>query len=280
MTAAGMPATVILETKAGVEVTPHMARKLLEAVVARMKDVVAQGGGCTELTAACLAEANSWGIEDIPELEKCLLAVDKSEPSLHSYHLYQELGNHIASSTPAYIAVRGDSSSCAAAQDHARGTVDTEAASPRHVIETVQSDSDERERLRKLASWHADAPDPVVCGERAAWAVYQWRDTVAISRRGEGVWSEEFHCGGRRGLRLGVFPQGRGEGAQGAVAVLVNARPGEQMKVAVEVGGVRRSKSLSFRPGNPSLAGWQLFCNAQELKLTEDGTLPVTLEIK
>merc|ERR1712060_827167 len=141
------------------------------------------------------------------------------------------------------------------------------------------------ERMKKLSSWHDNAPDPEVFGRQATWAVQRWRETVAIAKRGEGIWSEEFFCAGRCGLRLGIFPKGHHEGQDGSVAVLVNGKRGDRMEVCIEVGGVQCTKALSFETQSSGItnsghSGWPIFCKAEGLHVSADGSLEISFEIK
>lgn len=258
-----------------VEVTPQMARKLLEAVVGRMRDVVARGGQPGEVAAARLAEAEAWGFVGAEELESSLQAVASDAYLRSMLALYRDFAAR-AEKPPVPVAVAA-AAACERAAERPAQTLNRVGAPPEPMSE--------EERRRKLASWHDSAADPEVLGREATWAVPHWRETCELARLGEGIWSEEFFCAGRCGLRLGVFPRGHKEGRSEMVSIVVSGPRGDEFDAVLEAGGLEREERLSLSPlssgiSAPTIAGWLHFAAAEVLKPDPDGSLPILFRIE
>lgn len=245
-----------METRAGAEVTPQMLRRLLESIVARMSDVMSRGGGAGELWNARAAEAQEWGM-NVAEMESCLHAAEGQDPFLRSMlTLYKDLASRAKSPHTSSELQRSETDVC----------------------------MDEETRRRKLTAWHNEAEDPDIRGRTATWAVPHWLDTCSLAKKGEGVWSEEFFCAGRCGLRLGVFPRGHHESDNERVGVLLKGNVGDEFNALIDVGGVKIVERLRFGMStcgitSATMAGWPTFCEIDALQVEADGSLCLKLEI-
>jgi len=203
----------------------------------------------------------------VEELEACLRSVDDKDAFVKAMlNLYREFSAHADAAAGSAIA-------------EGEGLAGADASGAVAVVSATSPVLDEQERLKKLGSWHDNAPDPEVYG---IWNVVDWRETVGLARKGEGIWSKEFFLAGRLGVRLGVYAKGCKASRDGTIGVLISSREGDRMDATIEVGGVEKSKTLSFGKGTSgvSTAGWPNFASAGELKLESDGSLEVILKIK